>query len=211
MSKTFVLSQTSIPSQYGVTISQRHMYDWLADMTPDLYRTVFYVAANRLVSLREQTPKAKKVGFTYKTTDGDFVAGAILSFHDSETDENEGNWYLEFTFDPEDMKEDFDAIADNHDSSFFTMFAMTMRKIINGGVRDVVIANNLIMTAFDILKNFLDVNASEAEDITVEEPGVFAATVEVENGEKIFSIVPGEATKQIVKDDKNLNLKQKVA
>lgn len=210
MSKHFELDQTSIPSQYGVSIDQIHNYNWISDMTPDLYRVIFYTMAERVSALRDQTPKAKKVGFSYKTTAGDIVCGAILSFHDSETDENEGNWYLEFTFDAEDMNSgDFDAIADNHDSIFFTIFCSVSKQIMNSGYRDNMICYNVIMNAFNVLKNFLDVNASELEDVTVELPGVFAATVEIENGEKIFSIVPGETTKQIVKSD--ANLKQKAA
>ena len=63
---------------------------------------------------------------------------------------------------------------------------------------------NMMNTAIDEIVKFLDKNASETEDVEVELRGIFTASVAVENGTKIMSIVPGEYIKQIIKNDSAL-------
>ena len=53
----------------------------------------------------------------------------------------------------------------------------------------------------DTIIDFLDANASESEDVSVTLNGVFTASVAIENGIKVMSIVPGEIIKQIIKED----------
>ena len=59
----------------------------------------------------------------------------------------------------------------------------------------------MFTVGIDTIKEFLDVNATEGEDIDVVMPGVFTASVSVENGIKYMTITPGEAIKQIIKGD----------
>ena len=51
------------------------------------------------------------------------------------------------------------------------------------------------------IKNWLDANAVEGEEVGVEMDGVFQASVAIENGEKVFSIVPDGEIKKLIKDD----------
>jgi hypothetical protein len=51
------------------------------------------------------------------------------------------------------------------------------------------------------IKKWLDENAKEGEEVGVEEPGIFQASVVVENGEKVFSLVPEGEIKKLIKDD----------
>ena len=51
------------------------------------------------------------------------------------------------------------------------------------------------------IKNWLDNNAVEGEEVGVYADGIFQASVVVENGEKIFSIVPDGEIKKLIKDD----------
>ena len=48
-------------------------------------------------------------------------------------------------------------------------------------------------------KKWLDNNAVDGEEVGVEMDGVFQASVAVENGEKVFSIVPDGEIKKIIK------------
>ena len=64
--------------------------------------------------------------------------------------------------------------------------------------------NNIFVEAIDTLIKFMDANATEDGEFTVVYNGVFTATVTVEGGEKIISIVPGEMIKQYIKGDNSL-------
>ena len=63
---------------------------------------------------------------------------------------------------------------------------------------------NIMNTAIDEITKFLDKNASETEEVEVTLRGLFTASVAVENGVKVMSIVPGEYIKQIIKNDSAL-------
>jgi uncharacterized protein YkuJ len=63
---------------------------------------------------------------------------------------------------------------------------------------------NLFTESLIYLKKWLDENANETEEVTVEEDGVFVARVAVENGEKVFAIEMDGLVKQLVKDDASI-------
>ena len=56
------------------------------------------------------------------------------------------------------------------------------------------------------VKKWLEENASETEEVGVEQEGVFQATVSVENGEKAFSLVPEGEIKKLIKDDASIEV-----
>ena len=51
------------------------------------------------------------------------------------------------------------------------------------------------------IKKWLEANAVEGEEVGVELDGIFQASVAVENGEKVFSLVPDGEIKKLIKDD----------
>ena len=200
MSKTFEFEQTSIPSQFSINLLDNCQMSWMDTRTVDLYRTLFTSIADVLKIHQDKTKS--RIGFIMKDDKGVFKLGAVLNYRKPEDGEEEdsGNWYLEFTLDPEDMT-NLDAEYDNHSDEFVICSNQEAFTIMSCRFANTEYMYIVYNTAIDTITNFLDVNAVEGEDVEVVLRGVFTAAVAVENGVKVMSIVPGEAIKQIVKGD----------
>jgi hypothetical protein len=55
--------------------------------------------------------------------------------------------------------------------------------------------------AFDQIHKWLDENAKEGEEVSIELDGTFQARVAIEGGEKVFAIEPAGEIKMLIKDD----------
>lgn len=198
--KQFEFEQTSIPSQYSINLKDNLNIAWLDSRTADMYRTLFVSIA--MVLKHHQSKDAKRIGMIMKDEKGHFKMGAILVYKEPEEDseEDSGNWYLEFTLDPEDMN-NLDVEIDNHSDVFKRCAADRAYHICYGRFRSTEIMHNMFNCAIDTLVQFLDTNANEAEDMDVTLRGIFTASVAIEDGKKVMSIVPGEFVKQVIKDD----------
>ena len=173
---------------------------WVDTRSADLYRTLFSAIADTLK--HNQSKEAGRIGMIMKDDKGHFKLGAILTYKKPEEDSEEdtGNWYLEFTLDPEDMT-DLALEIDNHSDVFIRCAAEEANNICYGRFRSTEIMYNIFNCAIDTLVQFLDVNATEADDVDVNLRGIFTASVAIEGGKKVMSIVPGEYIKQIIKND----------
>lgn len=203
MAKSFEFENTSIPSQYSINLKDNFGILWVDSRTADMFRTMFSAIADTLKF--NQTKDAKRIGMSMKDDKGNFKLGAILNFKKPEEDseEDSGNWYLELTFNAEDMT-DLDLEIDNHSDVFIRCASEEAHNICYGRFRSTDMMFNLFNCAIDTLVQFLDTNAEEAEEVEVSLRGIFTATAGVEDGKKIMSIVPGEYIKQIVKNDSAL-------
>ncbi len=204
MGKTFEFEQTSIPSQYAINLKDNFGIIWLDSKTADLFRTMFSAIAD--VLKYNQSKDSKRIGMTMKDDKGHFKFGAILTFKEPEagSEEDSGNWYLQFTLNAEDMT-DLSVDVDNHSDVFVRCASQEANDICYGRFRSTEIMYQMFNTAIDTLIQFLDVNATEAEEIDVNLRGIFTASVAIEDGQKIMSIVPGEYIKQKIKNDAALN------
>lgn len=198
--KTFEFEQTSIPSQFSINLKDNFGIVWLDSRTADLFRTLMSAIAD--VLKYNQSKDAKRIGMSMKDDKGHFKFGAILTFKEPEegSEEDSGNWYLEFTFNQEDMT-DLTVDVDNHSDVFVRCVSEEANNICYGRFRSTEIMYNVVNCAIDTLVQFLDVNATEGEVVDVTLRGIFTASVAIEDGQKIMSIVPGEYIKQIVKND----------
>lgn len=205
MSKTFEFEQTSIPGQLTINLKDNFSYIWVDSRSADFYRVIFYTLADVLAASCERNTTFNKAGLKVKDDKGNFIIGAILKYQKPEEDseEDSGNTYLSFTFDENDMT-DLDIETDNHSDIFFRCAAMNAESISAGRFRNTDIMYNMFSCAIDTLIQFLDTNASETEEVDVVLRGTFTASVAVEGGKKIMSIVPGEVVKQRVKRDRIL-------
>lgn len=202
MSKSFKFEATSIPSQYSINLKDVGGV-WVDSRTADIYRIIFSAISDTLKI--NQSKDAKRIGMLIKDDKGEFKFGAILNYRKPEegSEEDSGNWYLEFTFDQEDMK-DLDIELDNLSDVFVQCMAQEANAICYGRFRSVALMQSMLMIAIKTLKDFLDVNADENEEVEVELTGIFKASVAVEDGKKYMSIVPGEYIKQLIKNDSAL-------
>lgn len=204
MSKTFDIENTSIPSQMSIDVRDICSGVWPDDRTKGLYRTFFESVASFLKFF--QSKNEEKVVFKLKDEKGDFKFGAILHYQAPEEDseEDSGNWYLSFSFDEESIGNDYTKEIDNFSETFYEVISNKAREIMYGAFRSRPLMNKLVCIAIDVLRKYLDNNADELEDVNVVYRGIFTASVVVEGGVKIMSIVPGETVKQIIKSDATL-------
>lgn len=198
--KQFEFSQTSIPSQFSINLKDNCDMLWVDSRTADMYRILFSSIADTLKVKQSKT--LARIGFKMKDDKGNFKLGAVLNYNKPEegSEEDSGNWYLEFTMYEEDMT-DLDLEIDNHSDIFVRCVTQEAWIIISGRFNQIEYMYKVLNTLIDTLVHFLDANASENEEVEVVLRGIFTASVAVENGTKVMSIVPGEAIKQIVKGD----------
>lgn len=206
MSKTINFEESQIPAEYTLNLLEHYQLTWTNNRTAGIYRVVFTSIA---LMLKERKAKSTpKIGFILKDAAGKFRFGAIMSYHAPDdgtenTDDDKGNYTLEFTLNEADMK-DMDVTIDNHSDMFVMVTEKTAQDVMYGRFKTMEFANNLFIEAIDTLVKYLDANAIEGDEFIVEYRGVFTASVTIENGEKFISIVPGEMVKQIVKGDISL-------
>ena len=200
MSKKFEFTQTSIPSKFSVNLLDKYQMNWLDARTSDIYRTLFTTIADVLKMRRDKNKS--RIGFIMKDDKGVFRLGAILNYRkpDEGEEEDSGNWYLEFTFYPEDMT-DLVEEYDNHSDEFIVCAQEEARVIASARFNNTKFMYIIFNTVIDTLVDFLDVNAIDGEEVEVVMRGVFTASVVIENGVKVMSIVPGEVIKQVIKAD----------
>lgn len=203
MSKTFEFGETSIPSMFQVDLRENFGINWVDSRAADFYRVLFATMAD--VLKLNQSKDTPRVGLTMKDDKGTFKMGAILVFQKPEegSEDDTGNWYLQMTFDEADMT-DLDISTDNHSDVFVRCASIEASNICYGRFRSTEVMYNMMNTAIDEITKFLDKNASETEEVEVTLRGLFTASVAVENGVKVMSIVPGEYIKQIIKNDSAL-------
>lgn len=205
MSKSIELAQSALPQEFSLNLSEHYQFNWVAASTPNFYRVFFFTIAR---ILRQNKSKAAgKVGFILKGFNGEFKLGAIVTYHNPDEDNNEdddkGNFTLEFSLDEKDF-ENLDTVLDNHSDVFLVCASQQAQEIMNGRFVTNEYCNQLFIEAADTLIKFLDANATAEDEFELIYKGIFTASVAVENGEKIITIVPGEMIKQFIKGDNSL-------
>lgn len=202
--KELKFDKSAIPQEFTYNLMEHHDYIWAAVRTPGLYRIMFFTIAEILKHYKSKT--TPRVGFILKDLNGQFKFGAVLNYHAPEEDtedDDKGNYTLEFTLNEADMG-DCDIVVDNHSDLFITCVTRHASEILNARFTKMEYCNTIFCEAIDTLVKFLDANASEAEEVSVVYDDVFTATVSVEGGKKMISIVPGSMIKQYIKGDASL-------
>lgn len=147
--------------------------------------------------------KDVKTALTISDLKGNFKFGAIVSYHPNENEDVPGNWSYEMTFDADDIPKDTKVYAST-DTQFLRILATAARDLHSFRYGAPEMIPDILITVIDALKDWLDINAVEGEEKSIELPGYFVAAVAIENGEKIFSIVPDGNLKRLVKGDAEL-------
>lgn len=191
----FKLQETSIPTNLSQVIAT---LGWAVDASQVsfIYDTTLMAISDFLGQIKS---KENKTGLAVKDTKGNLLVAGMVTYHKNEDEEMPGNWSYEFTFDEEDVKGcDLRLSTDPH---FQKVFQKTLKRLFGLAIDDPLAFQPVIEESINVLKQWLDVNAKETEKVTVEQPGFFVASVCVEEGEKIFAIVPDGAMKRLIKDD----------
>lgn len=191
----FKLQETSIPTNLSQVIAT---LGWAVDASQVsfLYDTTLMAISDFLGQAKS---KETKTALAVKDVKGNLVVAGVVTYHKNEDENMPGNWSFEFTFDEEDLKgADVRLSTDPH---FQKVFQKTLKRLFGLAIDDPLAFQPAIEESINVLKQWLDVNAKETEKVSVEQPGFFEASVSVEDGEKIFALVPDGAMKRLIKDD----------
>ena len=148
----------------------------------------------------------EKVSFKVSDFNGSFVFGSILTYEPGEEDEEDskGSFNLQFTFNEEDFKEESGSstVYDIMNNEFMQILEKKLWEINGGKFKNVDDAGKMLIVyrVLEYLHEFMKQNASE-EEFTVFVDGILETTSIKEGDSIIVTILPGEVTKQQVKDD----------
>lgn len=145
-----------------------------------------------------QQPKALIV----QDLKGNMIVGAVVQYNPAadETEDAEGNWNYFWIWNRDDIPETAQIIPfTNEDVG--TVVSTTGYTLCRLKFNSTQYYHDLAIDLFAMIKDTLDQNApvTEGEEYTITHDGYIEASVTVENGEKVFSIMPIGEMKSIIK------------
>lgn len=155
-----------------------------------------------LKSIFQVSKEETKLAAVLDNAAGEIRLGAIGTFTPGE-DGNAGNWSVEFSFD----KEDFSGIkcitlsSGNLDMPISHQTANYTGEDLALSYDKVAFLKKIVSTAVDALIQWLDTNAKEGEEVSVEVPNYFEASVAIVDGQKVMSLEPFDKITKLIKDD----------
>lgn len=194
-----LLNESSIGNNYAQRLAEQSIR-WTPSDTDLIYKTLFRATSEYLGIIKS---KERPVALVIEDLKGNLKMAGVVTYHKNEDQEDmPGNWSYEFILDKEEFEErEITSVVKYVDSSFQRVLSDVART--NGfEFKKVELACTLVEEAITVLLNWLDVNCKESGEVeTVELEGYFEASVALENGEKVKSIVPDGEMKTLVKGD----------
>lgn len=192
--------ETTLPQNYSKGLFEEKCYDFPAEHTDKIANVLFTAVSTFLNDVKK---KDRPVSFELAEADGRVVAAAIVQYFPNEDENKPGNWSLVWTFDEADIPENTNRISikDPNTHSYFRSIAgdkYGMR------FKDPTCLVTVMTYLASQLRKWLDENAKESEEVTIEQDSVFQARVAVENGQKVFAIEPAGEIKLLIKDDTSI-------
>lgn len=196
------LLETQLPALFSQHLYDKIQWDFGPSHMGKVFDVMFTGTANMLSEVKT---KEKPVAFILKGINGVMVAAGIVQYFENEDESNPGNWSLRWTFDEADVPADALKIyaSDSQIQSYYVGYALNKYGMEFASPSAL---ETLFTEAIAYLKKWLDENASETEELTIEEDGIFVARVGVEDGEKVFSIEMDGLIKQLIKDDASIEV-----
>lgn len=192
-------SNCSLVSNLRADLAEKYAMMIPENLIPNMYRIFFRSFA---IMTKYHASKANhKTGFSFKDERGQFVLGTILTYNAPESDDEDGNWNLAMTFYEEDM-DGLDMSLDTFTDNFMSIVQTELFSEIHGHADSNADLIRIMTEFINEIKKFLDINSNDEDpDVSLVMPGVFEAIVGIEAGVKVYSVVPGAAIKQIIKND----------
>jgi hypothetical protein len=192
------LMESQIPQNYSTGLYSEKDYDVSPDFTNTLADILFTGVAMCLGDVKDR--KFPSV-FVFEENNSDFIAAAIVEYFENEDDPSKpGNWNYTWTWYKDDVPAN-SKIYRTTQSELSSYFRGVSQGKYGMAFRDVAGITEVNRYFLIQVKKWLDENAKEGEEVGVEEPGIFQASVVIEDGEKVFSLVPEGEIKKLIKDD----------
>lgn len=199
------LKESQLPSELKIRLQQGYYFGWSEEHTEGFYRVIF--SAISLFLKNHASKDAGKVGIRIIDLKGNFIFGAIQSYHEPDTSETEtegedakGSWSLEYTFDESDFTE-MKLVFDSHNNEFIQVLERQLWEINKGRFGSDEIKQIMLTESCQTLHDFAVKNCKEGVEFNLTLDGFFTITSAVEDGEVVLAMIPGAITKQAIKDD----------
>ena len=196
------LMETGIPDNFSMGLQTEKQLRVGATHTYKV-ADVLFTGVSNILKMSKSTEQP--VAFVFGDFTDDFIAAAIVSYHENEEPDKPGNWSYVWTFDKEDVPAENTKIVTCKDAGVYqgisgyggTKWHMTFKDT------DVmaIVFNYLLKT----IKNYLISNATVEAETAIELEGIFQARSAIEeNNEVVCSIEVVGETKAIIKSDEDI-------
>lgn len=179
------------------------------DDRPERIVKTFFAGVSSYLSKRKVSKEDECVALILQDTSANFKFGAVVEYQPNKNNPEEpGNWNYWFTLNEEDIM-DLEKVKSVKkylvgDDAFKSIMDKVAYDV--GGFvfeREAFIYDACILVV-DTIVQVLDHEAKEGEKVEIEMPGYFIGQVAIENGEKIFGILPDDHMKKLIKSDIDL-------
>lgn len=193
------LKNTSIPHMYSEALNRMVPQYIVASEVSHMIYEILLESMSDYLKLVSSTNE--KVALSFEDAAGNMHFAGLVQLHKGEGD-MPGNFSYTITTCKEDL-EGFKVyvVSDPNYLQLASAKAYSMHSMLFEVQSHIIVLFN---QAAKTLIDWLDANASDKEEVTVEHDGFFTATVAIEEGEKVFSIVPDGAMKRLIKNDTSI-------
>lgn len=194
------IKETTIPATL-IAAAKNETWEIGPDFVEAIYQSTIK-AISEFLSIKKS--KEQKVALSIKDLRDNVLLIAKISYHKGETEDDPGNWSFEMSLNNEDIDLTDTNVFASTDLGFYEVLTRTLRNLINHEFYNTTCANSLTTLAYKVLKQWLDENAIDGQVVETGVDGYFIASVAIEDGEKVMSIVPDGAMKSLAKGDSTL-------
>ena len=178
------------------------------DERPERLSKVFFAGVSSYLSRRKVTKEDECVALLISDINGQFKFGAVVEYTPNENPDEPGNWNYWFTFNQEDINdlEKRKTIKKYiTDDAFKSVMDKVAYEVGGFGFEHSSYIYDSCLIVIDTILQVLDHEAIEGQVVDLEMPGYFLASVQTENDEKTFAIVPDGHMKALIKSDVELD------
>jgi len=197
------LKDSSIPGEMKSSVAIDLYYDWDPADTEIIY-TCLWTAISKYLFIMKK-PENGKVALKFSDYKGNMLMAAIVTYHEPEDESMAGNWTLEYSLDPEDLK-GINPILESNSNAFHKYFSDVALKLYHYKFLNAAFQEDIAQIAIRLLIECLDRNATAEEEYAIELPNVFVAKVRVEDGKKYFGIEASSKMSQLIKGDEEIEV-----
>ena len=189
------LKETPIPSLFCQDLKALNL-DFDMEAVLPAFESIMLTIGSFLGSMKD---KEKACAVTINNARDELELGAIVKYIPGEEEGAKGSWTLDFTFDPSDLADA--RIISFNSGNIDTLLRATAAQTYGLQFNTTSGMRQSIISFAQVIKKWLDANASDKEIQELDLPGFFTASVEIVNGEKVFGFEPAEEISQKVKYD----------
>lgn len=165
----------------------------------DVTRIVETVVAGTTDFLAMTKSKEEGTALVFENIKGDVIVAAVVEYNDNEDGEGQGNWNYYWTFDVKDLegKRRYQISS----TQVHTVIAKRGYELYRIRFATPTLITEYSVIFASLMREFLETNAKDGEEFSVEHEGYFLATSAVEDGVVEKSFLPDGAMKRLIKDD----------